>query len=64
VTDEQDVEVDSEDANGDASDGRIELTLDAYGGDVQMPTCQGRVKFWKSNNGWGAIVSDEVPGDV
>jgi CspA family cold shock protein len=25
---------------------------------------RGRVKFYKSEKGWGGIVSDETPGDV
>ena len=26
--------------------------------------CRGRVKFYKSEEGWGGIESDEAPGDV
>jgi cold shock protein len=31
---------------------------------VPKPVCRGKVKFYKSDKGWGGIESDAAPGDV
>ena len=31
---------------------------------MPKPVCRGRVKFFKSDEGWGGIESDDAPGDV